>query len=153
MCSCSDVDKLGGRVKVSYKTGLSSTWRQERILGQRTRAGCASMSGMTVEPLRASFRRQVRERAVEVTRALVLERGWDAVRMADVAAQAGVSRPTLYDEFGSKQGLAEALAISEAETFLRGISAVLADAPADPAAAISTATRYTFEQAARNPLL
>ena len=111
------------------------------------------MGGVTVESLRGEFRRQVRARAVDVARDLVLERGWDAVRMADVAAQAGVSRPTLYDEFGNKQGLAEALAVSEAERFLQGIEGVLAESPPDATAAITAAARYTFEQADRNPLL
>ncbi|MGQ5228634.1 helix-turn-helix domain-containing protein, partial [Streptomyces sp. yara] len=36
-------------------------------------------------------------------------RPWSAVRMVDVAAAAGVSRQTLYNEFGSKDGLARAL--------------------------------------------
>ncbi|MGW4277962.1 TetR/AcrR family transcriptional regulator, partial [Streptomyces seoulensis] len=34
---------------------------------------------------------------------------WPAVRMVDVAAAAGVSRQTLYNEFGGKDGLARAL--------------------------------------------
>ncbi|WP_439848975.1 TetR/AcrR family transcriptional regulator [Streptomyces griseus] len=37
------------------------------------------------------------------------EEPWRAVRMVDVAALAGVSRQTLYNEFGTKRGLAGAL--------------------------------------------
>ena len=36
---------------------------------------------------------------------------WDRLRMADVAKAAGVSRQTLYYEFGSKDALAQALAL------------------------------------------
>ena len=34
---------------------------------------------------------------------------WERVRMADVAAAAGVSRQTLYYEFGSKDALAHVI--------------------------------------------
>uniref|UniRef100_UPI002263D786 TetR/AcrR family transcriptional regulator n=1 Tax=Streptomyces sp. PR69 TaxID=2984950 RepID=UPI002263D786 len=51
---------------------------------------------------------------------------WSAVRMVDVASAAGVSRQTLYNEFGSKEGLARALVRKEADTFLHGVDRVLA---------------------------
>ncbi len=38
--------------------------------------------------------------------------------MVDVAAAAGVSRQTLYNEFGSKDGLARALVRREADGYL-----------------------------------
>ncbi|MCC3776937.1 TetR family transcriptional regulator [Streptomyces sp. UNOB3_S3] len=55
-------------------------------------------------------------------------RPWHGVRMVDVAAAAGVSRQTLYNEFGSKDGLARALVRREAETFLGGVEHALATA-------------------------
>ncbi|GAA3836800.1 TetR/AcrR family transcriptional regulator [Streptomyces chiangmaiensis] len=57
-------------------------------------------------------------------------RPWPAVRMVDVAAMAGVSRQTLYNEFGSKEGLARALVRREADGYLAGVERVLL-APAD----------------------
>ncbi|MBD0745146.1 TetR/AcrR family transcriptional regulator [Streptomyces sp. CBMA152] len=58
---------------------------------------------------------------------------WSGVRMVDVASAAGVSRQTLYNEFGSKEGLARALVRREADIYLRGVDRVLADhaVPAD----------------------
>ncbi|MFF4090737.1 TetR/AcrR family transcriptional regulator [Streptomyces nigra] len=53
-------------------------------------------------------------------------RPWSAVRMVDVAAAAGVSRQTLYNEFGSKEGLARALVRREADTYLAGVERALA---------------------------
>ena len=41
--------------------------------------------------------------------------------MVDVAAAAGVSRQTLYNEFGSKEGLARALVRREADGYLAGV--------------------------------
>ncbi|MDQ0932521.1 TetR/AcrR family transcriptional regulator [Streptomyces turgidiscabies] len=60
-------------------------------------------------------------------------RPWSAVRMVDVAAAAGVSRQTLYNEFGSKDGLARALVRREADAYLAGVERALTG-PADPGA-------------------
>jgi AcrR family transcriptional regulator len=51
---------------------------------------------------------------------------WSAVRMVDVAAMAGVSRQTLYNEFGSKEGLAHALVRREADAYLTSVDRALA---------------------------
>ncbi len=47
--------------------------------------------------------------------------------MADVAGDVGVSRQTVYNEFGSKDGLAAAAVQREVGRVLEGIAAVLAD--------------------------
>ncbi|GAA2456424.1 TetR/AcrR family transcriptional regulator [Streptomyces mauvecolor] len=54
---------------------------------------------------------------------------WSGVRMVDVASAAGVSRQTLYNEFGSKDGLARALVRREADVYLRGVDRALAERP------------------------
>ena len=51
--------------------------------------------------------------------------GWTGARMADVARAAGTSRQTLYAEFGTKDGLASALALREANRFFDGCETVL----------------------------
>ena len=74
--------------------------------------------------------------------------------MLDVARAAGVSRQTLYNEFGSKDALAQALAMREIQQFIDGTERALDDAhPDDPIQAVAAAALYTFEQAADNPLL
>ncbi|MEU0304461.1 TetR/AcrR family transcriptional regulator [Streptomyces sp. NPDC006175] len=50
---------------------------------------------------------------------------WTAVRMVDVAARAGVSRQTLYNEFGSKDGLARALIRRAADSYLADVEQTL----------------------------
>lgn len=108
---------------------------------------------MTVEPLRAAFRRQVRDTALEVAHALVVEGGWDSVRMGEVARRTGVSRPTLYKEFGDRQGLGEALLLQETERFLVGVQEVVAAHAGDPSLGVLRAVRFTLDEAARSPLL
>ncbi|WP_103533889.1 TetR/AcrR family transcriptional regulator [Streptomyces sp. SM11] len=62
-------------------------------------------------------------------------RPWNAVRMVDVAALAGVSRQTLHNEFGTKGGLAGALLRRAADGYLAGVDrALTAPAPDRPAA-------------------
>ncbi|WP_406383789.1 TetR/AcrR family transcriptional regulator [Streptomyces sp. NBC_01618] len=53
---------------------------------------------------------------------------WSAVRMVDVASAAGVSRQTLYNEFGTKDGLARALVRSAADGYLAGVDRALGSA-------------------------
>jgi AcrR family transcriptional regulator len=79
---------------------------------------------------------------------------WARTRMLDVARAAGVSRQTLYNEFGSKDALAQALAMREVERFIEGTERELDDAhPDDPIQAVGAAALYTLQQAAENPLL
>jgi AcrR family transcriptional regulator len=84
------------------------------------------------------------------------ERPWEAVRMAEVAAAAGVSRQTLYNEFSSKDGLARALARREADAFLAGVDRAMAAARrrgADAGECFAAAAGWTLRSARRSPLI
>jgi AcrR family transcriptional regulator len=79
---------------------------------------------------------------------------WARTRMLDVAQAAGVSRQTLYNEFGSKDALAQAMAMREIQAFIEGTERALDDAhPDDPFQAVGAAALYTLQRAADNPLL
>lgn len=104
-------------------------------------------------PLRVQFRRQVREQALDVAQAMLVERGWEQVTVSAVAAATGVSRPTFYKEFASKQALGEALVRRETERFLLGVASVLERHTDDAHEAISAAVHFTLAEAAGNPLL
>ena len=94
-----------------------------------------------------------RESLLDAAAEAALGVGWDRARMADVAAAAGVSRQTLYYEFGSKDGLAQAVAMRETERYLAGASAARVDHEGTPAEAVAAAAAYTLTAAADNPLL
>jgi AcrR family transcriptional regulator len=72
---------------------------------------------------------------------LVRSRGWSATTMSDVAAAAGVSRQTLYNEFGSRPALVEAYVASEIEKLIADVTAAV-HAHADDA---HEALRSAFE--------
>ena len=52
--------------------------------------------------------RRQRERILAAARPLFAQRGFDNVTVADIAAAAGTSRATVFNQFGSKAGLVEA---------------------------------------------
>ena len=94
-----------------------------------------------------------REALLDAAAHAALTVGWSSARMADVARAAGVSRQTLYAEFGSKDGLAQALALREAQRYMDGAEAARAGHEGSPAEAVAAATEWTLTAAADNPLL
>jgi AcrR family transcriptional regulator len=97
--------------------------------------------------------RGTREALLDAAYDAALAGDWQGARMVDVARAAGVSRQTLYYEFGSKDALAQALALREAERWMVGADAAMVGHEGTPGEAIAAATQWTLEEAARNPLL
>lgn len=94
-----------------------------------------------------------REAIVEAARALTIATGWDGVRMGAVARAAGVSRQTVYNEFGTKAGLAEALARWEVDRFVGAVRALLNAHGDDVRAAAHATISHTLVEAANDPLI
>lgn len=69
----------------------------------------------------------VRERLLNAAHAMIEREGWASVTMAGVAAVARCSRQTVYNEFGTKHGLAESLALRELQNFLDVVRFRMAD--------------------------
>ncbi|WP_411083202.1 TetR/AcrR family transcriptional regulator [Streptomyces sp. cmx-18-6] len=91
-----------------------------------------------------------REALLDAALRALADRPWRAVRMVDVAALAGVSRQTLYNEFGTKHGLATALLRRAADRYLTGVDrALTAPAPERPAAV----ARWTVRASRADPLV
>ncbi|MDF3297981.1 TetR/AcrR family transcriptional regulator [Streptomyces tropicalis] len=93
-----------------------------------------------------------RESLLDAARTALVRRPWSAVRMVEVAAAAGVSRQTLYNEFGSKEGLGRALVRREADAYLAGVERALA-APVDPGERLVAAAEWTTAAARDNALV
>ncbi|CAM5595173.1 TetR family transcriptional regulator [Streptomyces griseomycini] len=93
-----------------------------------------------------------RESLLDAAYAALARRPWSAVRMVDVAAAAGVSRQTLYNEFGSKDGLARALVRREADGYLAGVDRALAG-PADARDRLTATAEWTTSTARENALV
>ncbi|MFF7733052.1 TetR family transcriptional regulator [Streptomyces sp. NPDC007984] len=93
-----------------------------------------------------------REALLDAAYTALARRPWSAVRMVDVAAAAGVSRQTLYNEFGSKDGLARALVRREADGFLAGVDRALTG-PSDPRDRLTATAEWTASAARENLLV
>lgn len=82
---------------------------------------------------------------------LLAARGVQGLRMADVATKAGVSRQSVYNEFGNKERIVHAVALYKTEEFLDEVRSRLA-AAADPVEGVGAAVAFVFDQATRDPL-
>ncbi|MFF5171250.1 TetR family transcriptional regulator [Micromonospora sp. NPDC000089] len=98
-------------------------------------------------------RNRLRDAIVDAAREQTVTAGWDAVRMGGVATAAGVSRQTVYNEFGSKAGLAEALARREVDRFVAEVRTALRSHGPDVRAGAYAAIRHSLAAAADNPLV
>ena len=67
-----------------------------------------------------------RRRILAATFVVLARDGRRKLQLSDVAAEAKVSRPTLYRYFGSKEGLLEAFGLYEQDNFDSGIAAAMA---------------------------
>ncbi|WP_148616461.1 TetR family transcriptional regulator [Nocardioides rubriscoriae] len=94
-----------------------------------------------------------RERVVDAAVRLTSEVGWSQVTMAKLADEVGVSRQTVYNEIGTKPGLAEAMILRELDRFLGVVSLAFDEHPDDLVQAIRVASRTVLEHATGNPLL
>jgi AcrR family transcriptional regulator len=76
-----------------------------------------------------------REQLLDATLALIAEKGYESVSMEGIARQAGVTKPVVYDLFGSLADLLEALLEREEERALLQLAELLPqpDEDADPA--------------------
>jgi AcrR family transcriptional regulator len=73
--------------------------------------------------------------------------------MADIALAAGVSRQTLYKEFGSRDEFAQMLVMRESDRFLLAVESALGAHLDDPAGALAAAFDVFLAAAAENPLV
>ncbi|WP_418961011.1 TetR family transcriptional regulator [Streptomyces tritici] len=102
---------------------------------------------------RESVRSLLREQVLDAAYHLVAADGWSVLRMAGIARAAGISRQTLYNEFGSKEAIGKALVQRELEGFLVGIQRELDAHRGDLEAAAAAGVQYTLQQAVDNPLI
>jgi AcrR family transcriptional regulator len=95
-----------------------------------------------MNPARPAGRDDPRARILDAARALFASRGFDAVTMSDVAEAAGVVRATVFNQFGSKGALVEAITASVLDVW----AGMLERALADEKTSTPTLVRALFEQ-------
>ena len=103
-----------------------------------------------------SFREEVRgllnDRLLDAAHDMTLADGWASVTMNKVAVRAGVSRQTVYNEFGNKSELANALVLRELSRFLDVVREALESCD-DVVAAVGAAIEGALLMAEDNQLI
>ncbi len=95
----------------------------------------------------------LRDSILDGMRDLLLTRDWSAITLADVARAAGISRQTIYNEFGSRQGLAQGYALRLADRLVDVIDAQIQQNEGNIYAAFVQGFRAFFTESASDPLV
>jgi AcrR family transcriptional regulator len=102
---------------------------------------------------RGAVRQLLRDRLLDAGRDELRERTWAQVTMAEIATAAGVSRQTLYNEFGSRDEFGQALVIREASRFLDAVEEALEENAHDPLVALTAALEQFLTIAEHDPFV
>jgi AcrR family transcriptional regulator len=95
----------------------------------------------------------LRETLFGAARDELQHRSWSEITMSDVAKAAGVSRQTLYKEFGNRDEFGQAFVIHEGERFLDVVDAAVLEHRDDPRAAVGAALETFLRSAGEDPLV
>ena len=95
----------------------------------------------------------LRDSLIDAAAEALTRNSWAATRMADIAAAVGVSRQTVYNEFGTKDELGRALLLRESSRFLGEVEAAQDDHPGDPVGGLAAALEVFLRRTQQEPLL
>jgi AcrR family transcriptional regulator len=104
-------------------------------------------------PYAVAARELLRDTLFDAARDALGERPWADVTMAEIASAAGVSRQTLYKEFGSRDEFAQAFVLREGSRFLDAVEGAVRAHLDDPRAALAAAFGVFLDAAAGDPLV
>lgn len=104
-------------------------------------------------PYPQAARQLLRETLFGAARDELQTRAWSEITMSDIAGAAGVSRQTLYKEFGSRDEFGQAFVIHEGERFLDDVEAAVREHLDDPRAAVGAALTAFLVTAGQDPLV
>jgi AcrR family transcriptional regulator len=107
----------------------------------------------TRTPYAEAARELLRQTLFGAARDELQQRPWSEVTMADIASAAGVSRQTLYKEFGNRNEFGLAFVINEGEHFLDEVDAAVREHLDDPRAAVGAALELFLTTAGEDPLI
>jgi AcrR family transcriptional regulator len=104
-------------------------------------------------PYQEAARELLRKTVFDAARDQLGQRSWSEITMADVASGAGVSRQTLYNEFGNRNEFGFAFVIHEAERFMDAVEGAVLENRGEPRAAVRAALELFLRSAGDDPLI
>lgn len=111
------------------------------------------MAAAPATPYRLAARQLLRDSLMDAARRLLADRPWAQISMAEVARAAGVSRQTLYMQFGSRDEFAQQFVIREGARFLDAVERAIGANLDDPRAALTAGLEVFLSSAADDPLV
>lgn len=113
----------------------------------------ANVAVVTRVPYAEASRALLRDSVLDAMRDLLRTRDWSSVTLSDVAGAAGISRQTIYNEFGSRQGLAQGYALRLADRLVDAVDGAIYSNVGDVYAAFLEGFRSFFTESAADPLV
>ncbi len=104
-------------------------------------------------PYAEASRVLLRDSILDGMRDLLLTRDWSSITLSDVASAAGISRQTIYNEFGSRHGLAQGYAMRLADHLVDAVEKAITGNVGDMYAAFLEGFRDFFSESAADPLV
>ncbi|HTY28986.1 MAG TPA: TetR family transcriptional regulator [Mycobacterium sp.] len=104
-------------------------------------------------PYPEASRALLRDTVLDAMREELLGKDWSAITLTDVARTAGISRQTIYNEFGSRQGLAQAYAMRLADRLVGAVSGAIETNVGRVYDAFLEGFRAFFSESAADPLV
>lgn len=148
-----------------YATRRATTCRHARSRERRTVTAWASAATVSDSVARVgrpndkrisyaeASRVLLRDSILDGMREMLLARDWSSITLSDVARAAGISRQTIYNEFGSRQGLAQGYALRLADRLVDQINGAISENVGDVYAAFLQGFRDFFTESAADPLV
>nr|WP_264068068.1 TetR family transcriptional regulator [Mycolicibacterium komossense] len=104
-------------------------------------------------PYAEASRVLLRDLVLDAMRDLLGTKDWSSITLADVATVAGISRQTIYNEFGSRQGLAQGYALRLADRLVDAVDDAIYSNVGNVEAAFLEGFRAFFAESASDPLV
>ena len=104
-------------------------------------------------PYAEASRVLLRDSILDGMRDMLGSRDWSSITLSDVAKAAGISRQTIYNEFGSRQGLAEGYALRLADRLVDAVDDAIKGNVGNMYAAFLEGFRSFFAESASDPLV
>jgi len=101
----------------------------------------------------AAAKQLLRDTALDAAGELLRDRAWSAITMSDVARATGVSRQTLYNEFGGRREFAQAYVLRVAQRLISDVEAVITANAGDPHTALTRAFERFLAEASETALV
>ena len=95
------------------------------------------MAAALATPYRVAARALLRDSLFDAARGLLEDRPWAQITMSEIARAAGVSRQTLYAQFGSRDEFAQAFVIREGARLLDVVEQTIRAHLDDPCTAVA----------------